>query len=103
MFFEAPKITYDSALNQPLSVKSGSTLFIEVNVSGYPRPSVHWFHENEKLLNDSRITMETAGSWVYLKVKSISEEDAGNYKVTAVNSAGSDSASFNVTVRGRKC
>ena len=79
----------------------GATLSLEVNVSGCPTPTVSWFHGDAKLFNSSRVIMESAGSWSYLKVKSLTEEDAGIIKVKAENSAGQDSAEFRVTVKSK--
>lgn len=59
MFYPAPKITYDNVLRQALSLKLGQTIYIEVNVSGFPKPAVSWFHGDKKLeLGDSRAVVE---------------------------------------------
>ena len=82
------------------SLMVGSSIFIEVNVSGQPRPSVCWFHNDAKVEETNRVSTETAEGWSSLKVKASTAEDAGSYKVTAENAAGFDSAEFKVLVKG---
>ena len=82
------------------SLMIGSSVFIEVNVSGQPRPSVAWFHDDATVDETDRVSTATADGWSSLKVKASTAEDAGTYKVTAENAAGFDSAEFKVLVKG---
>ena len=96
----APKITYDRAMRPSFSLMVGSSIYIEVNISGQPRPSVCWFHNDTKIEESNRVSTETAEGWSSLKVKATTADDAGAYKVTAENTAGFDSAEFQVLVKG---
>jgi len=96
----APKITYDRSLRPSFSLMVGSSIYIEVNVSGQPRPSVSWFHNDATIHESNRVSAETAEGWSSLKVKATTADDAGTYKVTAENAAGFDSAEFKVLVKG---
>ncbi|ESO11830.1 hypothetical protein HELRODRAFT_142940, partial [Helobdella robusta] len=89
---KTPRITYENSFNKVQSVRIGGTLSLEVNISGCPKSTVSWFCGVKKLLTNSRIAMENAGNWNYLKVRCLQEEDAGLYKVHAENIAGQDTA-----------
>ena len=78
----------------------GSSIFIEVNIAGQPRPAVSWFHNDVKVEESNRVSTEAAEGWSSLKVKATTVDDAGTYKVTAENTAGFDSSEFRVTVKG---
>ena len=95
----APKVTHESTAGKPLSVRVGGTLCLEVNVIGVPKPVVTWYHEQQKLNKGSKVAMESAGSWCYLKVRDVKEDDRGIYKVKAENMAGVDHAEFSVSVK----
>ena len=82
------------------SLMVGSSIFIEVNVAGQPRPAVSWFHNDRKVDESNRVSTETADGWSSLQVKASTVDDAGTYKVTAENAAGFDSADFRVLVKG---
>jgi len=101
VLLSAPKITYDRSMRPSFSLMVGSSIFIEVNVAGQPRPAVSWFHNDVKVEDESsRVSTETAEGWSSLKVKASTAEDAGTYRVTAENAAGFDSADFRVLVKG---
>jgi len=82
------------------SLMVGSSIYIEVNITGQPRPAVNWFHNDHKVDESNRVSTETADGWSSLKVKATTADDAGTYKVTAENAAGFDSAEFRVFVKG---
>ncbi len=98
MYTSAPRITYDEILNEPVAFRSGATLYIEVTVSGYPRPDIHWYHDDKEMLETARVTTETIEGWSYVKVKAISADDAGSYSVKAENTAGKDTATFKIVI-----
>jgi len=96
----APKITYDRSMRPSFSLMVGSSIFIEVNIAGQPRPTVHWFHNDVSVHESARLATEGAEGWSSLKVKATTADDAGTYKVTAENAAGFDSAEFRVLIKG---
>jgi len=100
VYFSAPRISYDAALRQALSINSGSTVYIEVRVTGHPRPSIQWFRGDTVLHDTTKLSIETSEGWSHIKIKGASEEDAGLYRVTAENVVGIDSAEFRVIVKG---
>jgi Immunoglobulin I-set domain len=96
----APRISYDAALRQALSINSGSTVYIEVRVLGHPRPNITWFRGDTVLHDTARLSIETSEGWSHIKVKAATEEDAGLYRVTAENVVGLDTAEFRVIIKG---
>ena len=97
----APEIHCDPSLRQPIELRLQSTLYIEVDVLGYPIPSVAWKHADRALKETARLTLEDHNGWSYLKLKNVAAEDGGQYTVTAENTAGKDSAMFTVAVKGK--
>lgn|SRR6218665_1891231 len=100
MFLAAPKIICDQVFARDLSLKVGATIAFEVNIRGYPRPNVSWFVGNTKLEDSSRVSVEVREGASSLKVRSVTGEDAGTYKVMAENALGLDTATFKVIVKG---
>ena len=68
-------------LSDPIALKAGATIYIEVDIHGQPFPSVAWFHGPRRLDDDARCTIETMDGFSVLRIKSVEETDAGEYKV----------------------
>ena len=96
----APKITYDAKYKQPQQIKTGTTILIQVNIAGMPTPTVQWFLGEKPVEPSKDITIETDDTSSRITIKGAKTDDAGKYKVTAENNAGSDSAEFDVIVKG---
>ena len=92
-------MTHESTSGKPVSVRLGGTLCLECNVIGMPKPFVTWYHEQQKLLKGSKVAIESAGSWCYLKVRDVKEDAGGTYRVKAENMVGSDQAEFTVSIK----
>ena len=101
--FSAPKITYDPTLKEALSLKVGSSLYIEVDVSGQPKPKLLWFHSDTLVEETARTSIEMGHGYSFLKVKGVTLDQEGVYRVTAENTAGTDSASFRVIIKCEYC
>ena len=86
-------------MKEALSLKVGSSLYIEVDVNGQPKPKVLWFHGDKAVEDTARTSIEMGYGYSFLKVKGVALEQEGIYRVTAENSAGSDSASFDVVIK----
>ena len=95
----APKLDYDEKLKQPQRAKAGSMFILQVNVSGFPTPSVNW-SLNGKTVSAREITIATTPDCSTLTVKGSSAKVAGTYSITAQNAVGTDTAEFNIQVIG---
>ncbi|XP_071443271.1 uncharacterized protein MnM isoform X2 [Hetaerina americana] len=76
---------------------------LRVGVTGRPQPEVTWYHNGEKLtpgLKD-RVEITDSGKHSSLRILAAHRSDRGEYRVTAVNLHGQDTASFLVTVTDR--
>ncbi|XP_060064239.1 myosin light chain kinase, smooth muscle-like isoform X2 [Ylistrum balloti] len=82
--------------NQSLSV--GDKLVLEAKVTGYPRPTVHWYKEKEELTSTEASTMEFDGSTVRLVMPHVKATDSSTYKCVAENEAGKDQIKAKITV-----
>ncbi|XP_069108405.1 myosin light chain kinase, smooth muscle-like isoform X3 [Argopecten irradians] len=91
----APKFV-NPLTNQSLSV--GDKLVLEAKVTGYPRPTVHWYKEKEELTSTEANTMEFDGSTVRLVMPSVKVTDSATYKCVAENEAGKDQIKAKITI-----
>ncbi|XP_033728727.1 myosin light chain kinase, smooth muscle-like isoform X3 [Pecten maximus] len=82
--------------NQSLSV--GDKLVLEAKITGYPRPTVHWYREKEELTSTEVITMEFDGSTVRLVMPHVKDTDSATYKCVAENEAGKDQIKAKITI-----
>ncbi len=74
---------------------------IEVHVTGSPIPDIIWKKGARILKTEitSKYSVSYAQSVAVLLINNLEEEDAGNYSIEAVNSAGNDSKTIKFIVR----
>ncbi len=95
---KAPKFVKKPQLRQE---DDGNRLIFECELSGNPQPEVHWFRQDEKMVEDDRTSFRSTetqvGTYmVVLELNDVIEADAGLYKVKAKNKFGEVSASINL-------
>ncbi|KAK4037071.1 hypothetical protein OUZ56_029111 [Daphnia magna] len=75
---------------QAQTVRSGSRVTMEVEVTGTPPPEVSWSRDDRLLSsnNDGRISTKVEGTRHWIVISKVSELDAGRYTVRAMNRAG---------------
>ncbi|KAI9552427.1 hypothetical protein GHT06_022793 [Daphnia sinensis] len=75
---------------QAQTVRSGSRVTMEVEVTGTPPPEVSWSRDDRSLSssNDGRIFTKVEGTRHWIVISKVSELDAGRYTVRAMNRAG---------------
>ncbi|CAK1544365.1 unnamed protein product [Leptosia nina] len=76
---------------QKQTVKDYDDITLTVRCDGVPKPEVKWYREGKELTNDERRTITTeVGGQVdsELEIKHFNAEDAGKYKVVAMNLSG---------------
>lgn len=81
-----------SNLKPKMSVAVGEQLRFQCTFLGLPRPSITWYKNDESLsdIDDGRIMVTTNQTFTSLEIKSIKDEDGGNYFCEATNRNGSD-------------
>ena len=63
-----------------------------------PKPEVAWFFNGKPLVEDARHKIKTNGNTRMLMIKKITEEDAGEYKLTAKNKEGAAETKANLEI-----
>ena len=69
-----------------IHVMEGEMVALTVRVSGQPQPTLHWYHEGNKVVADYATEIEEDGS---LTIPSTEPRHTGIYQLVAENSAGS--------------
>ena len=44
-----PKIEYEDRLKDGITAKAGASLILLVNISGFPKPKVSWYHNGDEV------------------------------------------------------
>lgn len=71
---------------------------LDVKVSGKPQPTVEWYKDNKKIIEDKRIHIKTDGENSTLIIKPSHYNDKGVYKCVATNESGSVTVTSDVVV-----
>ncbi|MGH0128838.1 UNVERIFIED_CONTAM: hypothetical protein FKN15_052895 [Acipenser sinensis] len=85
------------------TVVEGSPVTLEVEVTGFPEPTLTWYRNGQKLTNDEHIELSQKEGKHSLFIKKATDSDAGLYVVRAKNSSStlSSSAILQVKVQGQ--
>ncbi|XP_029567482.1 coiled-coil domain-containing protein 141 [Salmo trutta] len=95
---------FSKLLSSP-TVMEGLPVTLEVEVTGFPEPTLTWFKNGEKLTIDEHIELSQKKGKHALFIQKVTETDAGLYVCRAVNSSGtlSSSAALQVKARNNSC
>ncbi|XP_030643095.1 coiled-coil domain-containing protein 141 [Chanos chanos] len=85
------------------TVMEGSPVTLEVEVTGFPEPTLTWFKNGQKLTNDEHIQLSQKEGKCSLFIQMATECDAGLYEICASNSSTSISSSAVLQVKGNCC
>lgn len=83
------------------SALEGNTVMLECIIVGHPEPEVIWYHNDEPVKESDDILLLFQGDHCSLLIKDVYVEDAGDYKVVAINSAGEASSFCHLSVTSR--
>lgn len=86
---------------QPITVKVGLTVTLDVNVIGEPPPTVTWFFRDKEIVSDDTIRVDNIdynSKFFILKTK---RAHTGKYVIKAKNEVGEDSADVEIIVIGK--
>ena len=98
----APTLEYSEKLKEPQVLKASSFLSIIVNIHGIPTPKVSWTLNGKPVTSSSHVKIEQKHNSSVLTIQSLNKEDAGKLVVTAENVVGKSTATFDITINGRK-
>ncbi|XP_048391371.1 coiled-coil domain-containing protein 141 [Stegostoma tigrinum] len=82
-----------SKLLSNVSVVEGSPVTLEIEVTGFPEPTLMWYKNGQKLTTDQHLKISQKEGKHILFIEKVSDKDAGIYVVRANNSNGTISSS----------
>ncbi|XP_066996542.2 titin isoform X1 [Anabrus simplex] len=82
-----------------ISVFEGKKVRLDCVIIGQPEPEVIWYHDERPVKESSDFELLFQGDRCSLIIHEAYLEDAGEYKVVAINSAGEASSKCNLTVK----
>lgn len=81
-----------------VSIFEGKSVRLDCVIVGQPEPEVIWYHNERPVKESVDIQLLFQGDRCSLIIQEVYQEDAGNYKVVAINSAGEASSSCELKV-----
>ncbi|XP_037901175.1 titin isoform X13 [Glossina fuscipes] len=81
-----------------ISIFEGKSVRLDCVIVGQPEPEVIWYHNERPVKESVDIQLLFQGDRCSLIIQEVYQEDAGNYKVVAINSAGEASSSCELKV-----
>ncbi|XP_062435365.1 coiled-coil domain-containing protein 141 isoform X3 [Rhea pennata] len=93
-----------SQLLSNITVTEGSPVTLEVEVTGFPEPTLTWYKKGQKLTADEHVKLWQKETKHTLFIREVRDKDAGLYVARANNSNGtvSSSAVLRVKVQGKQ-
>lgn len=89
------------AVHMPLkdvSIFEGKPVRLDCVIVGQPEPEVIWYHNERPVKESADVQLLFQGDRCSLFIQEVYQEDAGHYKVVAINSAGEASSSCELKV-----
>ncbi|XP_037721813.1 uncharacterized protein LOC119554814 isoform X18 [Drosophila subpulchrella] len=89
------------AVHLPLkdvSIFEGKPVRLDCVIVGQPEPEVIWYHNERPVKESADVQLLFQGDRCSLIIQEVYQEDAGHYKVVAINSAGEASSSCELKV-----
>ncbi|XP_037939330.1 muscle M-line assembly protein unc-89 isoform X2 [Teleopsis dalmanni] len=81
-----------------VSIFEGKPVRLDCVIVGQPEPEVIWYHNDRPVKESADIQLLFQGDRCSLIIQEVYQEDEGNYKVVAINSAGETSSSCELKV-----
>ncbi|XP_060136613.1 coiled-coil domain-containing protein 141 isoform X7 [Zootoca vivipara] len=91
-----------SKLLSNVTVMEGSPVTLEVEVTGFPEPTLTWYKKGQKVTGDEHLKISHKDTKYALFIEKVCDTDAGLYVVRAKNSSGTVSSSAILQVQGNK-
>ncbi|MPC46234.1 Twitchin [Portunus trituberculatus] len=97
----APKINVPPRFRDTAFFDKGENAVIKIPFIGNPRPKITWTMEGETIESGSHYAVETQQRHAILTIRDVTNLDTGNYRLTAENELGSDSAIIKIQISDR--
>ncbi|KAJ8255366.1 hypothetical protein GJAV_G00204060 [Gymnothorax javanicus] len=85
------------------TVMEGSPVTLEVEVTGFPEPTVTWYRNGQNVTSDEDIELSHKEGNHTLFIQMVTDSDKGLYVVQAINSSGTVSSSAMLAVKRNSC
>lgn len=99
----APKINVPPRFRDTAFFDKGENAVIKIPFIGNPRPRITWTKEGETIESGSHYAVDTQQRHAILTIRDVANLDTGNYRLTAENELGSDSAIIKIQISGLCC
>lgn len=86
---------------QPITVKVGLTVTLDVNIIGEPPPAVTWTFQGKELVSDDTIRIDNIDYNTKFFVLKAKRAHSGKYVINAKNEVGEDTAEVEIMVLGK--
>jgi len=86
---------------QPITVKVGLTVSLDVNIIGEPPPKVTWTFKDKELVSDDTIRIDNVDYNTKFFILKTKRAHTGKYVINAKNEVGEDTAEVEITVLGK--
>lgn len=86
---------------QPITIKVGLTITLDVNIIGEPPPTVTWSFKDAELVSNDTIRIDNIDYNTKLIILKTKREQTGKYVIRAKNEVGEDVAEVDITVLGK--
>merc|ERR1711874_417876 len=84
----------------PTVCKVGDSVNLETVITGNPKPTLKWYHNNKHFKSGKNVTIKEKENTYYLAIAKAELKNDGDYTVRAENSAGTAQTSANIQVQG---
>lgn len=85
----------------PIIVKAGLSLNLDVKIIGEPPPEVQWFFKDKEVITDDNIRIDNADYITKFFIMRSKRPQSGKYTIVAKNQVGEDRADVDITVLGK--
>lgn len=95
----APKINRTNL--QDISIRSGHSIKLDVEVEGEPPPTITWVFGEKPVEQDDVVQYHNEDYFTHMKFTNLTRRYSGKYTIRAVNKNGRDEAVVNINVLGK--
>lgn len=85
----------------PITVKAGLSVELDVKIIGEPPPTVQWFFKDAELASNDEIRINNVDYKTNFLILKAKRPQSGKYVITAKNPSGEDTAEVEITVLGK--
>ena len=81
LFSSVPPSVDSEEKHKAQTQKAGTSLNINVTITGVPTPKVEWFHGEDAIVQDKDTKVDTGNNYSTLTIKGTTAKNTGAYKV----------------------